>query len=94
MERDPSPYHKGRHERRARRRTLSWLPCAKGAGMHSMTEGLYGISFFFIENRLSYPLRHFVTPPLYQKGEAGLVVQHLPYHKGRHGNGTRSLPLP
>ena len=34
-----------------------WLPCAKGAVMRSMTEGLSA------RFRTSYPLRHFVTPP-------------------------------
>ena len=42
-----------------------WPPCAKGAGCHRQTEGL-SVRFliYYIDSGLSYPLRHFVTPPL------------------------------
>ena len=72
-----------------------WLPCAKRTDTTSptpgslvqrelsaqLTEGLSArVSFFFIENGLSYPLRHFVTPPLTIRG--GMGWGHLPFPKG------------
>ena len=78
---DTSPdYKEGMEMGRAAAPATPWLPCAKGAGMRSMTEGLSArlashkspvvstlyaaFPICFIESRLSYPLRHFVTPPL------------------------------
>ena len=51
-----------------------WLPCAKGAVMRGMTEGLFCP---LIVKTGAYPLRHFVPPPLEQQGEAGgrLLIQ-------------------
>ena len=49
-----------------------WPPCAKGAGCHRQTEGL-SVRFliYYIDSGLSYPLRHFVTPPLTIRGGRG-----------------------
>ena len=43
-----------------------------------LTEGL-SVRFliYYIENRLSYPLRHFVTPPLSKKGGMGVASCYL-----------------
>ena len=67
-----------------------WLPCAKGAGCQRLTERLSArlashkspvvstlyaaFPIFPIESLLSYPLRHFVTPPLTIRGGMGWGV--------------------
>ena len=52
----------------------------------------FSVSIRFIESRLSYPLRHFVTPPLTIRGGIKGARTTSPCHKGRHGSAL-SFPM-
>ena len=52
----------------------------------------FGVSIYFIENQLSYPLRHFVPPPLTIRGGMEGAFDTYPYYKGRRG--SASVPPP